>query len=35
MTVHNEDGVYEPSAEEMIDVLRSLENLAAKDPGMY
>ena len=26
---------YEPSADELIDVLKNLENLAAHNPGLY
>ena len=26
---------YEPSADELIDVLKNLENLAAANPGLY
>ena len=26
---------YEPSADELIDVLKNLENLAALNPGLY
>ena len=26
---------YEPSADELIDVLKNLENLAAVNPGLY
>jgi len=29
------DGAYEPSADELIDVLKNLENLAALNPGLY
>merc|ERR1719383_1656866 len=30
-----EQGCYEPSADELIDVLKNLENLAAANPGLY
>jgi len=30
-----EQGSYEPSADELIDVLKNLENLAAANPGLY
>ena len=29
------DQAYEPSADELIDVLKNLENLAAANPGLY
>ena len=29
------DEGYEPSADELIDVLKNLENLAAANPGLY
>ena len=29
------DAGYEPSADELIDVLKNLENLAAANPGLY
>ena len=29
------DAAYEPSADELIDVLKNLENLAALNPGLY
>ena len=29
------DQGYEPSADELIDVLKNLENLAAANPGLY
>lgn len=29
------DAGYEPSADELIDVLKNLENLAAGNPGLY
>ena len=29
------DSAYEPSADELIDVLKNLENLAALNPGLY
>ena len=29
------DQAYEPSADELIDVLKNLENLAALNPGLY
>ena len=28
-------GTYEPSADELIDVLKNLENLAAQNPALY
>merc|ERR1711872_978545 len=29
------EGTYEPSADELIDVLKNLENLAAANPALY
>ena len=29
------EGTYEPSADELIDVLKNLENLAAINPALY
>merc|ERR1711981_893007 len=31
----NEESGYEPSADELIDVLKNLENLAAANPSLY
>jgi len=35
MEVYQGDGTYEPSADELIDVLKNLENLAAANPALY
>jgi hypothetical protein len=35
MENYQEAGSYEPSADELIDVLKNLENLAAFNPALY
>ena len=35
MDSYQGSGSYEPSADELIDVLKSLENLAAANPALY
>jgi len=35
MEVYQGEGTYEPSADELIDVLKNLENLAAANPALY
>ena len=35
MEAYNGSESYEPSADELIDVLKSLENLAAQNPALY
>jgi len=35
MEAYQGDGTYEPSADELIDVLKNLENLAAANPALY
>jgi len=35
MEAYQGDGPYEPSADELIDVLKNLENLAADNPALY
>ena len=34
-TYKGQGDVYEPSADELIDVLKNLENLAAQNPALY
>ena len=35
MEQYNQSDSYEPSPEELIDVLKNLENLAAANPALY
>ena len=35
MEVYRKEEGYEPSADELIDVLKNLENLAATNPALY
>merc|ERR1712018_1086840 len=35
METYKGEGTYEPSADELIDVLKNLENLAAINPALY
>jgi len=35
MEIYQGEGTYEPSADELIDVLKNLENLAAANPALY
>ena len=35
MEAYQTSGTYEPSADELIDVLKNLENLAAINPALY
>ena len=35
MEVYRREEGYEPSADELIDVLKNLENLAATNPALY
>ena len=35
MEAYQGQGSYEPSADELIDVLKNLENLAAANPALY
>merc|ERR1711988_750049 len=35
MEAYQGEGTYEPSADELIDVLKNLENLAAANPALY
>merc|ERR1712156_1401624 len=35
MEAYQGEGTYEPSADELIDILKDLENLAAANPALY
>ena len=35
MEAYQGEGTYEPSPDELIDVLKNLENLAAANPALY